>query len=157
MKSKYFSIQELVPPAIYEQFGERSWQFIDPRAGAVLDAIRELVGTSVTINTWNSDGDNVVDPHEKFESGFRMPETKTGGKLSQHKFGRGFDLRAKFILKNGVLVPLANYEDFRNLIRYNFEYLNSLGLTTIEKDTPTWLHIDLRYTGLDYLYEVPFQ
>jgi hypothetical protein len=52
---------------------------------------------------------------------------------------------------------VKTYEEFRNLIRNNFEELNKLGLTTIEMATPTWLHIDLRFTGIDYLYEVPYR
>lgn len=142
--SKHFSLEELVPQEIFHQFAGRSAQFLDYRSANLLDAIRELVGQPITINNWNSGG-------AFSQSGFRLPDTLVGGKLSQHKFGRAYDLK---IDVNG---EIKSYEHFRNLIRANFNQLNKLGLTTIELNTPTWLHIDMRYTGLDYLYEVPYR
>ncbi len=142
--SKYFTIQELVPQEIFHQFGGRSSQFLDHRAKDLLDAIRELVGQPITINDWNTGG-------LFSQSGYRVPDTLVGGKLSQHKFGRGFDLKIELNDK------IKSYEDFRNLIRENFTELNKLGLTTIELNTPSWLHIDMRFTGITTLYEVPFR
>lgn len=142
--SKYLDLEELVPQQIFSQFAGRSAQFLDHRAGELLDRIRELVDEPIRINDWHTGG-------IFSQSGFRMPDTLVGGKLSQHKFGRGFDL--KISLTHNV----KTYEEFRKLIKDNFEELNKLGLTTIEMATPTWLHIDLRFTGLDYLYEVPYR
>lgn len=142
--SKYFDLQELVPPEIFNQFGEKSRSFLDPRSGTLLDRIRELVGRPITINDWKEGG--IFD-----ERGYRLPWAPTGGKLSQHKRGTAYDLEIELDDK------IPSYERFRQLIRDNFEELNKLGLTTIEKDTPSWLHIDMRDTGLGYLYEVPFR
>lgn len=142
--SDYFELEELVPQNIFMQFAGKSRQFIDHRAGDLLDAIREMVGEPITINSWNSGG-------KYQDSGYRTPDCLTGGKLSQHKYGRGFDL--KISLKGRI----KSYEDFRNLIRGEFEELHRFGLSTIEKDTPTWLHIDMRDTGMDTLYEVPYK
>lgn len=142
--SKHFDIEELVPPEIFNQFGARSAMFLDPRTGPLLDAIRELVMRPITINDWKEGG-----PFD--ERGFRMPDAKTGGRLSQHKFGRGFDLEIN------LDETIPSYEKFRDLIRANWSSLHPLGLSTIEKDTPTWLHIDMRDTGMDHLYEVPFK
>ncbi len=142
--SKYFEIHELVPPAIFNRFGEASRWFLDPRSGPLLDRIRELVNRPITINDWKEGG--VFD-----ERGFRMPNSRTGGELSQHKRGAGYDLEIELDEK------IPSYESFRDLIRENFEELSKLGLSTIEKDTPTWLHVDMRDTGTETLYEVPFK
>ncbi len=142
--SEYFDLQELVPPEIFNQFGAKSRWFLDPRSGPLLDAIRELVDRPITINDWKEGG-----PFD--ERGYRLPWATTGGKLSQHKLGKAFDLEIQLDAK------IPTYEKFRDLIRYNFEHLSKLGLSTIEEDTPTWLHIDMRDTGLDHLYEVPFK
>lgn len=137
--SENFTVQEFVPPSIFNRFGEHSIQFIDYRLPGVVEAIRELVGKPIIINNWNNGGD-------KDDSGYRVPDCKEGAELSQHKFGRAADLK----------VTNMNYEDFRNLIRSNFPKLNALGLTTIELGTLTWLHVDLRWTGLSTLNEVPY-
>ncbi len=142
--SKHFEIEEVVPPNIFNQFGGRASQFIDHRAALLLDTIREMIDQPITINDWKNG-------NQFTNSGFRMPDSLVGGFLSQHKFGRAFDL------KIGLDGDINSYEGFRNFIRKNYTELNKLGLTTIEIATPTWLHIDMRYTGLNYLYEVPYR
>lgn len=139
MKSKYFIIQEFVPRSIFERFGNDSTWFIDPNLVAFCDWLREFTAQPITINTWHRAGvwDNC---------GFRPPSTTTGASLSQHRFGRAVDLH------------VANYaaEQIRNIIRLNFRELNEkFGITTIEKDTPSWVHVDTRWTGKNELLEVP--
>lgn len=140
--SKYFTLQELVPPSIFSHYGAKSSQFLDHRSGALLDRIREFLGEPISIN-------GLFNGVAFSNSGFRTPDTLVGGKLSQHKFGRAYDLKISLTHK------IKSYEEFRQIIRDNFEELNKLGLTTIELNTPTWLHLDMRFTGLNYLYEVP--
>ena len=81
------------------------------------------------------------------ESGLRQFGTITGAGMSQHKFGRAAD----------VIISGMSSEEVRKLIKNNFTELKALGLTTIEKDTPTWCHFDCRFTGQDELLEVAFQ
>lgn len=140
MVSKNFIIQEFVPPSIYERFGESSIWFIDQRIILLAQFFRDMYGP-ITINNWHTGG--IYDSR-----GFRPPNDPDGGFLSQHKFGRAVDLG----FRN------APAEVVRNYIRKDFIRLNKeFGLTTIEEGTPTWVHLDLRHTGLDHLMEVPYK
>lgn len=138
--TKDFHLTEFVPKDIHDQFGDKSIMFLDQRLPKLVQSIRDIVGKPITINDW-FDGGTFTN------RGYRVPDCKIGAKLSQHKFGRAADLEV-----DGI-----SYEEFRNIIRFNFQFLNTLGLTTIEKDTPTWLHIDMRWTGLTTINEVPFK
>lgn len=133
-RSKYFLIQELVPPTIFNQFGDKSWWFLDRQAVEMLDKIRELIGKPIVVNNWATGGNYQ-------ESGFRLPDTTTGGKLSQHKFGRAFDCRPL------RMTPRQMYD----IILYYENQFMTFGLTTLEDiaSTPTWVHVDNRWTGMD--------
>ncbi len=140
MLTKNFIIQEFVTPEIYKIFGENSIWFIDKRIINVAQYLRETLNVPATINNWHSGG-------QYKESCLRNFQTSTGAKYSQHKYGRAADI--KFY----GLTP----EEVRDYIRKNFPVLSTMGLTTIEKDTPTWVHVDCRNTGTNTLFEVPYK
>lgn len=135
--SKYFKIFELMPPEL-EPWGEFAWAFIDDRIVIAADLFRAKVDRPVLINTWKWGG-------AYKESGLRMPNTTTGGKLSQHKFGRALDLKVE---------GLSSFE-MAEIVQRNEKEFMRIGLTTIEAPEHThgkfkdWLHIDCRHTGLD--------
>ena len=135
--SQNFFIEEFVPPEIWERFGNNAIWFINPKIILINQFIRERFKVEVTVNNWKDLG-------QYKESGFRMPETKTGARLSQHKLGNASDTK----------VEGFTAEEVRNDIRKNFDLYSKFGLSTIEKDTDTWTHIDCRATGLDHLFEV---
>jgi uncharacterized protein YcbK (DUF882 family) len=139
MISKHFKVQELVPPVIFHQYEDRSWQFIDPRLVELLDFIRDFYNRPVKINNWHLNGN-------RFESGFRLPDTKTGGQLSQHKFGRAADIHVE---------GMAPQQLHADILKNQNIFLNQ-GLTTVEDIaiTTSWVHIDIRYTGFDHIYIV---
>jgi hypothetical protein len=137
--SKNFILQEFVDPVTYKAMGEKSLWLIDKRIIDLAQFLRDHFNVPVIINNWHLGG-------RYDESGLRQFNTTTGATRSQHKYGRAADL------KFSGLKP----EEIRNEIRKS-PILLSLGLTTIEKDTPTWVHIDCRYTGLDKLLEVPYK
>ncbi len=132
----YFKVQELVPPKIYRSFGDSSLWFIDQQAFEVLLAIRELVDKPCVINNWHVGGTYTM-------SGFRTPKMTVGAKLSQHRFGRAFDMKFRDILN----------KDAYDTIVKSAEPLMALGLTTLEdlSMTATWIHMDCRWTGLDHI------
>lgn len=134
--SQNFVLQEFVNPDIYRAWGNRSIWFIDPRIIEVAQFIRTGLNVALTINNWHTGG-------QFQERGFRNPDTTTGGKLSQHKFGRAIDISATGKTPADIL-------DF---INENWDELKKLGLTTVENitATPTWLHCDCRWTGQDEL------
>lgn len=135
-----FDLTEFIPKEIYSQYGDKSIWFLDKKIVNVADRIAVMLGKPIIINNWNKGGQNNY-------CGYRQPDCPTGAKLSQHKRGCAADLHVVGMLPDEV----------RFFIRKNFKELNDWGLTTIEQDTPTWVHCDCRWTGLDTLLEVPFQ
>ena len=131
--SENFDLQEFVPKEVYAKFGDASLQFIDKRIVDVVQLLRDLTGKAVTVNNWHTGG-------KYNESGYRVPDTKTGAFYSQHKSGRAADVKvAGMTPKEVVALILKNKKSFMDL-----------GLTTIENTdaTPTWTHLDCRWTGL---------
>ncbi len=138
--TKNFTIKELVPPDVYAARGDASVQLIDIRIVNVAQWLREKTGKPIVINNWSSGG-------QYKESGLRSFETSTGARWSQHKYGRALDMKVKGM----------NAESVRQLIRDNWDTLKEIGLSCIEKSTPTWVHIDCRYTNSDSLLEVGYR
>lgn len=138
--SKYFSIHELVPENMFNYLGaERCMWLIDVRLWPLLDAFREYFKVPIIVNNWHTGG--------KFnESGWRGSDSKTGASLSQHRYGRAADLK---------FTGLTDYDEIREEVKKNFALFE--GLTTIEADTPTWLHVDIRNTGSNELLIVPYK
>ncbi len=129
--TKYFKVQEFVPKEIYAMYGEGSIRFINPDIVRIANLVRERMGVPVTIN---GAGFN--------ESGFRMPDTKTGARLSSHKRGCAIDVRGSFD-------PKKLYKDIVD----NYAVYREAGLTTVEDiaHTPTWVHLSCEWTGKDEL------
>ena len=138
--SKSFELVELVGPQTIKDRGDQAIQLIDNRIIIVAQALRDFLNVPITINNWSAGG-------ILHESGLRDINTTTGALYSQHKYGRALDLHFQGITP----------EQVRQAIRNNWPKFKAAGLTTIELNTPTWVHIDCRFTGLDTLYEVPFQ
>jgi len=126
---KHFKVNELVPKEIYAMYGDGAVQFLDIKAVRVIEFLRKDLGKPVYVNNWDSGG-------LRQESGYRVPNTKTGGKLSQHKFGRAFDVRVE---------GMTPQEVYDYILANESKYL-AAGLTCMEniKFTPTWNHLDTR-------------
>ncbi len=138
--SKDFSIPEFVPLAIYEHFGEKSIWFIDPKIVQMAQFIRDRFGKPITINNYITGGSYQY-------SAFRDNACTIGAENSQHRHGRAIDFRIQ------GMSPM----EIRADIIKNFELFRASGLTTIEGGTPTWTHIDCRYTNMNSLLIVPFK
>jgi len=128
--SENFFLDEVMNPEMYERFGKNSRWFIDQRLIDIVQYIRTKTGKPITINTWYSGG--------RFkERGLRNPNTSTGAKYSQHKFGKALDFTVSGMSASQV----------RQLIISDWKQdLMKLGLTAIEGEV-TWVHIDVRNTG----------
>jgi len=138
MLTPHFRIEEFVPEVIFREYGDHSIWFIDERLPQLAEFIRMRFGCSMTINNWLWGGG-------RNNSGFREPECTIGARLSDHKRGIALDIVPKDITP----------EEIRQDIISNFLVYRKLGLTTIEMGTDTWLHISLRYTGLNELLQIP--
>lgn len=132
-----FIIQEFIPKEVYDIYGIKSAWFIDIRLVNICQYLRDHIGKPITINNWFSGG-------SYNDSGFRV--SGVGASMSQHKYGRAADLKVK------DLTP----EEVHAIISEKWNVLKKLGLTTLENasKTPTWTHIDLRFTGMDSIFFV---
>jgi hypothetical protein len=82
---KYFSVQELVSPAIYEVCGEDSLYLYHPNILEGADKLREFFGPMVC-NTWHDQ--KMIKKHGLWrDRGLRSLNAKTGAKLSCHRVG----------------------------------------------------------------------
>lgn len=138
--SKNFVLQEFVSPDAFKLFGKNAIWFTDPKVIATAQWLRDYIGKAVTINNWHEGGHYT-------ESGLRSFLTNTGAQYSQHKYGRAADCK----------VEGMNGDELRHIVEVNKKALIKIGLTTIELGTPTWLHFDVRFTGLDDILKVPFK
>jgi len=125
---KYFALNEVIPPAIIAERGERAWALMDDRILRGADWLREMFGPAVINGKY---GGKVFT-----ESGLRDPFTTTGAKWSQHKFGRALDLK---------FTKVTCKEVYEYIIR-NQPEARANGITTVEDIafTGNWLHIDAR-------------
>ena len=140
-KCKWFKAYELVSKAVYNKFGELSWQFFDADVLADLDTIRETWGASITINNWYWGG-------QYNESGLRsnIDSILKGKKtlyLSSHVLGCGFDL------KDGRGRNAELHAHICNLIKQ--KKLRKIRRVEDLKSTPTWCHCDAFQTTNDVL------
>ena len=131
----HFFLDEFVCPEIYSARGGQSAQMIDMRIIMAAQYLREQLGKPITINNWWNGG-------QYHESGLREFNTRTGAKWSQHKFGRAIDVKVAGMTPREFYAAVMSHE--------NYLIENQL-VTTIENiaSTPTWVHLDCRYTGLD--------
>jgi len=139
--SKDFELGEFIDPATWMVRGEKSIELIDTRLITLTQFFRDYFAVPITINNWHQGG-------QYKESGLRTFLTKTGATYSQHKFGRAADLKLSGL----------DTEEVRHEIRRNWKAFKQAGLTCIEMDTPTWVHIDVRNTTTpEILYEIPYK
>ena len=132
-RCKYFRIEELVDSITYQKYGERCWSFFDPRILMTLDAIRVFLKKPMTVNNWNWGG-------SREWSGLRIPGSSYYSCYSQHSYGRAIDFVVTGMEASEVQKKLVENEEL-------FPYL-----TRMEKDRPTWTHIDCANVDKDGIY-----
>jgi hypothetical protein len=120
-----FRIEELVPPDVFQRFGQGAWMLLQPNALIMLDAIRHFYNVSVTVNDWLWGG--------RFSlRGFRPPTVTIGAAFSQHRFGGAFDLDVEGVPAGQVRQDILTHKDT------HFHLINCL-----EADV-NWVHFDVR-------------
>jgi len=130
--SKNFIIQEFVPENLYNIWGNKSIYFVDKRCFKIAQFIRDRFNKTTTINNWYFG--NTLN-----NRGFRMPNSTVGGTLSQHKFGRAIDFNVDGMSSKEIFEDIKNNKEL---------YFNNF-ITTVEnvKYTPSWIHLDCRFTN----------
>lgn len=91
-KCKYFKLQELVSPLVFNRYGDFAWGFFSAEILRDLDLIRQRFGSALTINTWLFGGGTT-------QCGFRsnmdkMVKDKKDLYCSAHLMGKAFDLHS---------------------------------------------------------------
>ncbi|MEM9546262.1 MAG: hypothetical protein AAGA77_09815 [Bacteroidota bacterium] len=129
----------------HEFFSQGIWQsnhehllkrLLDERIIVIMEHIRVSLDKPIYVNNWKWGGNSMY-------RGFR-PRSHQSARYSQHKFGRAVDFHVKNMTPDEVRQYILDNEQ---------EFLN-MGLTRLEHgdDAPTWVHLDLAWTGLDSIY-----
>jgi len=125
---KHFKTYELVPEDFYAEHKHKRnkilWIF-DDRGLWTIDQLQERYGTA-HMNNWYWGGRHQY-------RGYRPPSCKIGADWSQHRYGRGFDLKFEDVKAEDVRQDILN-----NSHDPIFEHI-----TCIEMKV-SWLHIDFR-------------
>ena len=143
---RHFNLYDLVPRDVFELLGSNAWALLNTDLCRDLDKfvddlIHQTSCTGVVINNWNKDG-----WYE--ESGFRVYDSGTGSRKSQHKQGNAFDL--KFI---GIDLVTAYQFLIANQTRYpSIKRVEDISYTTRDNEYGGWLHIDGKDTHSKGLY-----
>ena len=129
-KSRYFKIEELMPPDVFKRYGEQCWMFLNPLLILSIDALRELYNDTITVNDYLWGGNYT-------ESGFRPSWSKTGGWLSQHRLGNAIDAKGRNKSKEEA-------DRLRTLILSNRDKLPHITAIEDGRIATTWAHLDVR-------------
>lgn len=137
-KSKYFRIEELVPPETFKALGQQAWQLIDQDFANLLDALREHFNSPMIINNWHKGG-----PYKY--RGFRPAGCKVGKPTSQHA-------QKPLNAVDFDVVGMSDHDVKQSILNNQDKFLK-LGLTRMESeaDAATWTHIDRKKTGLNHI------
>lgn len=123
-KCRFFQIFELVPESLHKRFDEdRLWRIFDNRMLLTIDRVRIRYNRKAYINDWYWRG---IYEHR----GFRRFGCPIGAKLSDHKFGRAFDMTFEGLSSEEIRVDIRGNPNIKA-----FEYI------TIVENNVSWLHI----------------
>ena len=124
-RCEYFAIHELVPPKVFQEWGEKAWELLDERLLITLDRLRRRYGP-MTVN-------NYYWGREREWSGLRTKDSPFYSRYSQHTFGRAADClfaeRAAEEVRQDILSHSTDPD---------FEMIGSVELNV------SWLHFDVR-------------
>ena len=139
-KCKHFRIEELVPPSIAGDYGEKAWQFLDERALKMLDRLRDEFGR-IIVNDWKSGGKN------KYR-GFRPHYCQIGAVQSQHRFGRAFDCildltRSEARVEDNSK-PQQVFDSYDKIRQFILDNPQKFRFITALETGVNWLHFDVR-------------
>lgn len=149
--SENFDIREFVPIETYNRWRAKSIWFVRPEIISIAEFYKVFFknyfkadNVLVTVNNYMFGG-------QLQYRGYRPPSCTIGAGESQHRFGSAFDCSLTIIKGNQRSTP--SYADVQAALIYNEKEIIKAGITTIEDTTytPTWLHTDIRNTGLDHL------
>lgn len=162
--SENFELEEFVSRATFKKWGSRSIYFLDPKIPKLAQFYKDYfldyykkqdsnVGNVyIVINTWANGGTYQARGYRPPYQYLRGQFKKTPESESQHRFGRAFDCDIYIKYKDGTKKE-ADYREIQKIILADKEIFMAEGLTTLEHPdfARTWLHSDVRWTGLDQI------
>lgn len=125
IKSKYFRLEELVPESLFKKYGEKCWDFLDPRLLESIDTIKERFpkGT-ITINNWLWNGN-------RNWSGIRTEDSPYYSFSSMHSWGKAVDMIFKSYTPDEVRQDIIDNPEL-------YPHIKGLEMNI------SWVHIDVR-------------
>lgn len=121
---KYFKAYELLPPDMFQKYGDDGLYFMDDRILWTLDSLREHAGKAITVNNWKQGG-------QFSQRGYRN-DASTGAPFSAHRFGRAVDFD----------IAGMSAQKFRNHVKSDGMFTGALDYITRIEDLTNWNHID---------------
>lgn len=150
--SQNFDVREFVPRHIWDQFGEKSTWFVNPKIVKIAEFYKsfwfthfkktysdKLKSVSININTWHIGGD-------KQWRGIRTVKCTEGTENSQHRYMNAFDCEIILNFNDGTKKEV-DYKNIHDVIQVNETEFLANGVTTIEDVSIAtgWLHTDCRW------------
>jgi len=129
-KCKYFTIEELVSPNVYDAKGDRCWRWFNPIALKGLDKLREKFGP-ITINNYSTG------QQRKF-SGFHLQGEFNRSEFSGHRQWGAFDLKPHRLTAEEMRIELLGHEPTENGILPSIEGFEEI--TELEYGI-SWVHV----------------
>lgn len=142
-KCKYFSIEEIVCPHIYKQYGEQAWMFVPTWMRETLDLLREHFNAPITVNNYKWGGNLTQRGIRCIECRLVKERLEEGRPYaSTHYTFQALDINIKgWSAKDVYEEILKNQKKFKHIKRMeNIAY------------TPTWTHIDNKDIGKPNIY-----
>lgn len=132
---QYFSIKELVSKAVFDKWGERSWQFLDEKMLETLLVIRrDILAVGLVCNDWSFGGKSQQRGLRENTSQIVAQKTRSGQiYISPHILGKAFDL----------VSSKMSAEEMRRQIASKAYLLPYPIRVESGSSAPTWLHVDL--------------
>lgn len=155
--SQNFDIREFVPKHIWDQFGEKSLWFVNPKIVKIAEFYKsfwltyfkkkygndKVINVLIQVNTWHTGG-------AQQWRGLRTDKCTEGAENSQHRYMNAFDCEIIIVFADGTRIE-AEYKEVHQVIQANEIEFMANGVTTVEDVSIAtgWLHTDTRYQGSD--------
>lgn len=142
--SENFFLDEYIDPYTYFNTKDNGLSLMDPKIFSIVQKLRELKGSFITINNWwyyyilNRDNmpireiiKNIEDSGFYKWSGWRSDRTNVGSSKSAHRVGKAAD-------------PKGDQNELFKLVKDNAKCFYFMGLRRLEDPSITngWLHLD---------------
>jgi uncharacterized protein YcbK (DUF882 family) len=142
-KAEHFILPELVDRETYLFYGDKAWEFLDPRLLYSLDSIWEMVNRTkrrrVFVNNWFWGGNRQW-------SGFRSTTCILGANNSPHRRGQAYDFIVEGLHAHEVRDRIISYQFCEG-----FQYITRM--EHLKNDVPiSWVHIDCVNIESDGIY-----